>query len=262
MPRRLNEMLFPGQGKRHPALSLVPSARRVAAERPDRVGGGGELAHASCNDEVRRRGGEDDRNDDLVRENAALRARLAKLQDELTDAHKREKRCLYLAFHDDLTALPNRRYFLERLGRALRSQGTRAPDLAVIYLDLDGFKALNDAHGHATGDRLLNLVAKRLAHALRAQDLVSRLGGDEYACLVIGASRPRLRYIAMTLFDAVAAPFKIGALALSVRPSIGVAICPSNGMTVDSLVRAADAAMYRAKRNRSSFAFADQCRDH
>jgi diguanylate cyclase (GGDEF)-like protein len=236
-------MLFAGQGKRHPRLSLVPAAQTASAECLHRLD-------------------ERDAGVDLARENAALRAMLAKMQDELTDAHKREKRSRYLAFHDDLTALPNRRFFLERLGRALMSQGSSPPDLAVIYLDLDGFKVLNDAHGHATGDRLLNLIASRLAHALRAQDVVSRLGGDEFACLVIGASRPRLRYIAMTLFEAVAAPFKIGLLTLSVRPSIGVAMCPSDGTTVDTLVHAADAAMYRAKRNRSSFAFADGCRNY
>ena len=236
-------MLFAGQGKRHPRLSLAPATQTASAECPYRL---------------------DDRDAglDLARENAALRAMLARMQDELTDAHKREKRSRYLAFHDDLTALPNRRFFLERLGRALMSQGSSPPDLAVVYLDLNGFKALNDAHGHATGDRLLNLIASRLAHALRAQDVVSRLGGDEYACLIIGASRPRLRYIAMTLFEAVAAPFKVGLLTLSVRPSIGVAMCPSNGTTVDTLVHAADAAMYRAKRNRSSFAFAEGCRNN
>jgi diguanylate cyclase (GGDEF)-like protein len=86
--------------------------------------------------------------------------------------------------------------------------------------------------------------------------LVSRLGGDEYACLITGVScRKRLQDIALTLFEAVAAPFKIGALALSVRPSIGVAMCPLDGTTVDALMHAADAAMYGAKRNRSLFAF-------
>ena len=83
----------------------------------------------------------------------------------------------------------------------------------MIYLDLDGFKALNDAYGHPTGDSLLNLIATRLAHALRAEDLVSRLGGDEYACLIAGVTSPeRLQNIASSLFGAVAAPFKIGSL--------------------------------------------------
>src|ERR1700730_15287717 len=105
---------------------------------------------------------------------AALRALLAKTQEELTGAQEREKRARYLAFHDDLTALPNRRFFRERLDLALRERGAGPPNLAVIYLDLDDFKALNDTYGHATGDALLNLIAERLAHALRAEDLVSR----------------------------------------------------------------------------------------
>jgi diguanylate cyclase (GGDEF)-like protein len=181
---------------------------------------------------------------------------LAKSREELTGALEREKRSRYLALHDELTALPNRRFFLERLGCALGNQDSRPPDLAVVYLDLDGFKALNDTYGHATGDALLSLIATRLAHAIRAKDLVSRLGGDEYACLITGVScRKRLQDIALTLFEAVAAPFKVGALTLSVRPSIGVAMCPLDGTTVDALMHAADVAMYGAKRNCSSFAF-------
>ena len=198
------------------------------------------------------------RNYQLGQEVTTLRATLAKIQEELTGAQEREKRARYLAFHDDLTALPNRRYFRERLGRALRNQGTGPPHLAVIYLDLDDFKALNDTYGHATGDALLNLIAERLAHALRAEDLVSRLGGDEYACLITGvSSRDRLQQIASTLFETVSAPFKIGALTLQVRPSIGIAMCPSDGTTTDDLMRAADTAMYGAKRKRSSFAFSE-----
>jgi len=192
----------------------------------------------------------------LRRENASLRALLAKTQKELTGAQQREKHTRYLAFHDDLTALPNRRFFLERLGLALDTQDSGPPNVAVIYLDLDGFKAINDTYGHATGDALLSLIATRLAHALRAQDLVSRIGGDEFACLITGVScRDRLQQIAMALFEAVAAPFKLGELALNVRPSIGVAMCPLDGTTVQALVQAADAAMYGAKQNRSSLAF-------
>lgn len=198
------------------------------------------------------------RNYHLGQEVTTLRATLAKMQEELKGAEEREKRARYLAFHDDLTALPNRRYFRERLGCALRNQGTGPPHLAVIYLDLDDFKALNDQYGHATGDALLNLIAERLAHALRAEDLVSRLGGDEYACLITGvSSRDRLQQIASTLFETVSAPFKVGALTLQVRPSIGIAMCPSDGTTTDDLMRAADTAMYGAKRKRSSFAFSE-----
>ncbi len=199
------------------------------------------------------------RNYHLGQEITTLRAMVAKMQEELADAREREKRARYLAFHDDLTALPNRRYFRERLGRALRDQGTGPPHLAVVYLDLDEFKALNDTYGHATGDALLNLIAERLAHALRAEDLVSRLGGDEYACLITGvSSRDRLRHIASTLFETVSAPFKIGALTLHVSPSIGIAVCPSDGTTTDDLLKAADTAMYEAKRKRSSFSFSER----
>jgi diguanylate cyclase (GGDEF)-like protein len=193
---------------------------------------------------------------DLTRENTALRAMLIRTQAELAAARQRERRAHYLAFHDDLTALPNRRFFRERLGCALRDRGSGPPQLAVIYLDLNGFKTLNDAYGHRTGDSLLNLIAARLAHALRAQDLVSRLGGDEYACLITGVTnRQRLQNIASSLFEAVASPFKIGPMALNIRPSIGIAVCPLDGTTTDALMTAADAAMYAAKRKQSAFCF-------
>jgi diguanylate cyclase (GGDEF)-like protein len=126
----------------------------------------------------------------------------------------------------------------------------------VFYLDLDGFKALNDLYGHDTGDALLRTVARRLSHALRAEDLLSRLAGDEYGCLISGvSSRVRLQEMAATLFHAVSAPFKIGTLELTVRPSIGIAVYPGDGSTTDELMRAADGAMYMAKRQKSSYAF-------
>jgi diguanylate cyclase (GGDEF)-like protein len=203
--------------------------------------------------------GADDRTEHLRRENANLRAILSKTQAELAGAQQREQRSRFLALHDDLTALPNRRFFLERLGSALETHDASPANVAVIYLDLDGFKALNDTYGHANGDELLSLIATRLAHALRAEDLVSRIGGDEFACLITGvSSRERLQHIALTLFEVVSAPFKIGALTLNVRPSIGVATCPMDGTTVEALMQAADAAMYGAKRNRSSFSFSSR----
>lgn len=196
------------------------------------------------------------RQDHLGLEVAALRALLVKTQEELTAAQEREKRARYLAFHDDLTSLPNRRFFRERLDLALRDEGIGVPPLAVLYLDLDGFKALNDLYGHDTGDALLSTVARRLSHALRAEDLVSRLAGDEYGCLINGvSSRERLQEMAATLFHAVSAPFKIGTLELTVRPSIGIAVYPSDGSTTGELMKAADSAMYKAKRQKSSYAF-------
>src|SRR5271169_1851343 len=100
----------------------------------------------------------------LRSENANLRAILLKTQAELTGAQQREQRSRFLAFHDDLTALPNRRFFVERLRSALETHDASTVNVAVIYLDLDGFKALNDTYGHAIGDALLSLIATRLAH--------------------------------------------------------------------------------------------------
>jgi diguanylate cyclase (GGDEF)-like protein len=188
-----------------------------------------------------------------------LRVKLHQLQRELRDTRAREKQASYLAFHDDLTALPNRRFFLARLKYGLAAPRGFRPVLAVLYLDLDGFKALNDEHGHDTGDALLNLIASRLVHAVRAEDVVSRLGGDEYACLITGVtSRDHLRRIAVSLFDSVSAPFDIGSLRLTVRPSIGIAVYPKDGTTPAALLKSADAAMYQAKRLRSQPLFFDR----
>jgi diguanylate cyclase (GGDEF)-like protein len=185
---------------------------------------------------------------------------LAQLRAELVGTQAGERRAHHLALHDSLTALPNSGHFRERLDRALTRAEATHPTLAVLYLDLDGFKAVNDAHGHAAGDELLRIVAIRLARAVRAEDMVSRLGGDEFACL-LGAlpSREQLSHLACKLFDAVSAPFQIGELKLSVRPSIGIAMCPADGVTCDALLKNADTAMYRAKRQQMGYAFFDQC---
>ena len=143
-----------------------------------------------------------------------------------------------------------------RRSMGLETQDAHPANVAVIYPDLDGFKALNDMHGHTIGDALLSLIATRLAHALRAENLVSGVGGDGFACLITGvSSRECLQRIALTLFEAVAASFTLGELAVNVRPSIGVAMCPMDGTTVEALMLAADSAMYVAKRSRSSMSF-------
>jgi diguanylate cyclase (GGDEF)-like protein len=130
--------------------------------------------------------------------------------------------------------------------------------LAVLYLDLDGFKPINDRHGHETGDGLLRVVAARLARAVRSDDMVCRVGGDEFVCLLGDVlNRQQLSHLACKLFDAVSAPLRIGTLDLLVRPSIGIAVCPQDGDTTDALLRRADTAMYRAKRQQLGYAFFD-----
>jgi len=147
----------------------------------------------------------------LERELGDLQAALARSWAELADTRHGERRARHLALHDSLTGLPNRRCFGERLDRALAQMEPAHPGLAVLYIDLDGVKAINDRHGHDTGDELLKIVAARLRAALREQDVVSRLGGDEFACLLTGLlNRVQLAHLACKLFDTVSAPMQIG----------------------------------------------------
>lgn len=183
---------------------------------------------------------------------------LAQTRAELLGIKDGERRARYLAMHDGLTALPNRSFFLERLEHALALAGPRRQSLAVLFLDLDEFKPINDTHGHATGDELLRIVAARLNQAVRAEDMVSRLGGDEFACLLGGLpNRGQLSHLAGKLIDAVSAPLTIGHLKFSIRPSVGIAMCPANGTTAEALLKNADAAMYQAKRHQTGHAFFD-----
>jgi diguanylate cyclase len=140
-----------------------------------------------------------------------------------------------------------RRLLHERLHHALARAGPQMKSVAVPYLDLDGVQPVNDAHRHYTGDELLRIVAARLTRAVRSDDFVGSLGGDEFACLLANLpSRERLSHLACSLLDAVAAPLKIGALELTLPPSIGSATYP------------AGAAMYLAKRRRTGLAFFDE----
>lgn len=191
---------------------------------------------------------------------ADLRAELAQARRELLGTQAGERQARHLALHDPLTALPNRSFFQERLAHTLSRN--EAPGLALLYFDLDGFKPVNDTHGHDVGDALLKVVAARLTRAVRASDMVSRMGGDEFACLLDRLpSREQLSHLACKLLDAVAAPAQVGTLMLSVRPSIGIVICQGDGSSVQALLKNADAAMYRAKREKSGYAFFDPTTD-
>jgi diguanylate cyclase (GGDEF)-like protein len=182
------------------------------------------------------------------------RSALAQARAELAGTKAGERRARYLAAHDSLTGLLNRAHFMERLENTLSTSSGHIA--TVLYLDLDGFKPVNDLHGHATGDELLRIVATRLSRVVRTEDVVGRLGGDEFACLLDGLNdREQLRQLATKVFDAVAAPCKIGPLRLVVRPSIGIAVSPHDGTTATALLHMADAAMYLAKRQQTQYAF-------
>jgi diguanylate cyclase (GGDEF)-like protein len=169
---------------------------------------------------------------------------------DVTDQRREEHRAL----HDALTGLPNRRMLNHRLydsfARACRNNWT----LAVLFIDLDGFKPINDTYGHAAGDEVLKATATRLAHLVRRTDTVARLGGDEFVVVLEDAGTVRnISEIADRLVETVAAPIEIGSTAVVVRPSIGIVVAEgSEGLetTPEQLLEAADEAMYVAKRQR------------
>lgn len=187
---------------------------------------------------------------------------LAQSRAELVSTQDGERHARHLALHDSLTSLPNRGFFLDQLDHVLALAATKRQSLAVLYLDLDAFKPVNDAHGHGVGDELLRIIAARLTQSVRTEDMVGRLGGDEFA-LLLGdlPNREQLSHRACKLLDAVSSPIKIGKLDLIVRPSIGIAMYPSDGTTAEALLGNSDAAMYSAKRNQTGYAFFDECAD-
>jgi diguanylate cyclase (GGDEF)-like protein len=151
------------------------------------------------------------------------------------------------ANHDMLTGLANRALFDEILGHHLAICRRSNEDLAVIYIDLDGFKSVNDAHGHATGDKVLCMVAARLKDAIRESDLAARLGGDEFALIVAGAGLESAQALALKLTDRLSVLYSVGTLRLEVSASIGIACYPESGTVREALSLRADEAMYKAK---------------
>lgn len=195
----------------------------------------------------------------LEREVGSMRAALADARTELVGTQAGEHEARQLALHDGLTGLPNRSYFLQQLDWALANVEKRRPAVAILYLDLDDFKPINDEHGHQTGDEVLKIIASRLSRAVRADDMMSRLGGDEFACLPAAfLNWEQLGHLARKLIEVVAAPLAIGSLTLTVHPSVGIATYPTDGTTAGDLLRSADEAMYRAKRAHAGYFFADR----
>ena len=170
---------------------------------------------------------------------------------DISDRKDLEDQLRHQALHDPLTGLANRVLFVDRLSHALvRRQ--RATGLAVLFVDLDDFKAVNDTLGHAAGDELLRLVAERLAGVLRAEDTACRIGGDEFACLLENADRERAERVAKRILATLAEPFVLGDRVATLTASIGVAsrdtlIQGDAQQTADEMLRDADTAMYVAK---------------
>jgi diguanylate cyclase (GGDEF)-like protein/PAS domain S-box-containing protein len=168
------------------------------------------------------------------------------------EAEERERsgrrKLLKLAQHDPLTGLPNRMYLQNRLPQVLKRAAASERLLAVIYVDIDHFKDINDSRGHGSGDQLLQIVAQRLRAAVGAHDLVARMGGDEF--VVIGSLLPDLdavNHLAALLRAAVRAPVIIDGEPLTVTASLGLALCPRDGHDLETLLKRADIALYSAK---------------
>jgi diguanylate cyclase (GGDEF)-like protein len=160
------------------------------------------------------------------------------------------------ALHDSTTGLPNRDLFNDRLAHAIAMAKRHAWTLAVMFLDLDRFKFINDTHGHAVGDKVLQEVAKRLSGHARDEDTVCRNGGDEFLYLLINPQgSENIRRIADTLLQTISQPIDAGDLKPIIKASIGIAVYPDDGTTGEQLIRNADAAMYRAKESVSGRMF-------
>ena len=184
-----------------------------------------------------------------LRENLALVRNLEDRVEQRTADHKQlQEELAHQAFHDSLTGLANRALFKDRVEHALTRLQRRRRPLAVFFLDLDRFKAINDSFGHASGDALLIAVSRRLRDCVRAEDTVARLGGDEFAVLVENlASESEVRIVADRVKEAFRDPIEIDGRELAVAASIGIALSEAGAETADDLLRNADLAMYRAK---------------
>ncbi|MDD5296061.1 MAG: CHASE domain-containing protein [Rhodocyclaceae bacterium] len=170
------------------------------------------------------------------------RARALRLAAEMTEELR------HMAQHDPLTGLPNRALFSDRVQRQLADAKRHGGRFAMIFLDLDNFKPINDNYGHAVGDRLLQLVARRLQDSIRASDTVGRIGGDEFVVLMADLSGPDAALgLAEKIREVVRQPLLVDGRELNISCSLGVAVYPDNGTDEMTLTKCADESMYRAK---------------
>jgi diguanylate cyclase (GGDEF)-like protein len=193
------------------------------------------------------------------------------LRDEIADRHllnhrfaavqEQEESARHRVLHDALTGLPNRILFNDRLEHGLAQALRHDRPLAVMFIDLVGFKAVNDTYGHDAGDLVLQVMATRLQEHTRSEDTASRHGGDEFLYLIGEAGDERsIVHVAQRIIRIIQEPCNISShgteIRVSMDVSIGIAISPKDGITVDTLIKSADTAMYRAKEQKSGYSFA------
>jgi len=173
---------------------------------------------------------------------------LVAVAQDITARKDLEERLSHDARHDALTGLPNRLMFTDRFAQVLESAQRNGKLAAVFYLDLDGFKAVNDTHGHAAGDLLLRQTARRLESCVRAEDTVSRFGGDEFGIVLATVARQQdCELVAAKILQALSTPFDLDGTVVHISASVGAALYPTHGSDIATLVAHADTAMYAAK---------------
>jgi len=186
-----------------------------------------------------------------VADRDALEHRVRQGESALLASVAAEEASRHRALHDAVTGLPNSTLFSDRLETALEQAHRHGWRLAVMFLDLDSFKQINDTHGHDIGDRVLQEVAERLRDAVRGADSVARRGGDEFLVLLLEvSSNASVLALATKLCDRIAEPMAFGDVTLTVGSSIGIAICPDDATRPTELLKCADIAMYVAKQGR------------
>jgi diguanylate cyclase (GGDEF)-like protein len=181
----------------------------------------------------------------------------------IIEANRAEKRIRHLAYNDLLTGLPNRTLFFDLLGQAIDQGRANGHQLAVLFMDLDRFKYVNDNLGHDVGDRLLVAVAQRVRRTVRSLDVLARLGGDEFTLVLNDVDGPApAAAAAQNICRVLAAPFQIDGHDIFVTASVGIAMYPHDGLDVPTLVKHADSAMYRAKKTNTGFQFYEASMEH
>ena len=179
--------------------------------------------------------------DALAEQRMRLEQQLVRLAQAVAQAHAR-------AYHDELTGLPNRALLLDRFKQAVALGARQQKQVALLFLDLDGFKRINDAFGHASGDRLLQQVAARLVACIRTSDTACRYGGDEFVVLVPDLDgRQSAVSTAAKIRAHLATPYHVGATVINVTTSIGIAVYPVDGKECGDLIQVSDLEMYRDK---------------
>lgn len=175
---------------------------------------------------------------------------------DITEQKNAEDRIHWLAHFDELTGLPNRTLLTDRIAHAISMSQRSGESLALMFLDLDHFKNVNDSLGHLVGDQLLIQLAERLKANVRSEDTVARLGGDEFIMLLCNSDVNGATHVAEKMLATIAMPFIVDQYQLTTTPSIGIAMYPTDGADMDELFKSADAAMYRAKQSgRNAYRF-------